>query len=165
MLVGGCAPGEGRIGPPRAGDGLPELEATSLAGDAVLSSSYQGQGLLLNLWATWCPPCRAEMPYLQELAEEYEGRGLSVVGISVDGTSARDLLEQFLEEAGVEYEILLDPSMVTMDQLGLIGLPATFLVDASGTISHVRTGPIVEGDESFIAEIEAILTESGADTP
>lgn len=161
-IVAACAPGEGPIGPPRAGDALPQLEATSLTGEAVMSSSYEGKGLLLNLWATWCPPCRAEMPYLQELSDEYESRGLAVVGISVDGTGARDLLEQFLEEAGVEYDILLDPSMITMDQLGILGLPATFLVDPAGTVSYVRTGPIMEGDQSFIAELEAILPGSGA---
>lgn len=164
LLFGACAPGDAFLGPPRAGDPLPPLETTSLSGQAVVTDSYQGRALVLNLWATWCPPCRAEMPYLQELSEEYGDRGLSVVGISVDGSGARDLLERFLEEAGVRYDILLDPAMVSMDELGILGLPATFLVDASGTISHVRTGPIMEGDESFIAELEAILPGTGGET-
>ena len=149
-------------GPPRAGDALPALQAESLEGATVTLADYQGQAVLLNLWATWCPPCRAEMPYFQELAERYEDRGLAVVGISVDDPGARDILEDFLVEAGVEYDILLDPAMVSMDELGVLGLPATFLVDATGVVTTVRAGPVMEGDQSFLDAIEAILPAAPA---
>ena len=144
-------------GPPRAGDALPDIRAESLDGATVSLADYQGRPVLLNLWATWCPPCRAEMPYFQELAERFQERGLAVVGISVDDPGARDLLEAFLEESGVDYDILLDPSMVSMDRLGVLGLPATFLVDSDGVVTLVRAGPVPESDQSFVDAIEAML--------
>lgn len=153
--VAACVP-EGSA-PPRAGDPLPELTARSLEGEPVSLASFRGEGVLLNLWATWCPPCRAEMPYFQELSREYGPRGLRVVGVSVDNAGARDLLEAFLAEAGVDYDILLDPGMGSMDQLGVLGLPATFLVDPEGVVRHVRAGPVQEGDTAFVRQLEAIL--------
>jgi thiol-disulfide isomerase/thioredoxin len=109
------------------------MAAVDLAGDTVSLQAYRGEGVLLNLWATWCPPCRAEMPYLQELADEYAPRGLRVVGVSVDDRGAHDQVLAFLEESGVRYEILLDPAM------------------------NVLTGPIPEGNEAFLARLEGIL--------
>jgi cytochrome c biogenesis protein CcmG/thiol:disulfide interchange protein DsbE len=155
FTLGACIPED--AGPPRAGDALPALTARSLEGEPVSLASYRGEGVLLNLWATWCPPCRAEMPYFQELSREYGPRGLRVVGVSVDNAGARDLLEAFLVEAGVEYDILLDPGMGSMDELGVLGLPATFLVDPQGVVRHVRAGPVQEGDTAFVRQLEGIL--------
>jgi peroxiredoxin len=155
LFLAACLP-EGSA-PPRAGDALPALTAQSLDGEPVSLESYRGEGVLLNLWATWCPPCRAEMPYFQELSREFGPRGLRVVGVSVDNAGARELLEAFLVEAGVDYDILLDPAMTSMDELGVLGLPATFLVDPRGIVRHVRAGPVQEGDTAFLREIEAIL--------
>lgn len=158
VLLAGCGI-EAPQGPPRAGDPLPAFAAAGLDGAEVRLADYRGQALILNLWATWCPPCRAEMPYLQELQDEFGAAGLRVVGVSVDDTGARPSLEAFLRESGVTYDILLDPDMITMDLFGVLGLPATFLVDPSGTVTHVRTGPVMEGDERFLAQIRAILPE------
>ena len=152
-----CAGDGSRVGPPRAGDPLPPMTAVDLDGDTVALERYRGQGLLLNLWATWCPPCRAEMPYLQQLADRYRERGLRVVGISLDDRGAWDLVREFLGESGVSYDILLDPAMTSMDQLGVLGLPATFLVDPDGIVRHLRNGPVAEGDETFLAQVESVL--------
>ena len=156
LALSGCQ-GEAGSRPPRAGDPLPPLQAVTLAGDTVALDAYRGKGLLLNVWATWCPPCRAEMPYLDEIAERYAGRGLAVVGLSVDDAGARPLLEDFLTEVDISYDILLDPEMVTMDRLGILGLPATFLVDPQGVVRVVRAGPILEGDQAFLDAVEGIL--------
>jgi cytochrome c biogenesis protein CcmG/thiol:disulfide interchange protein DsbE len=148
-------------GPPRAGDPVPAFSVVSLDGTEVSLADYRGRGVILNLWATWCPPCRAEMPYLQELQDQFREDGLSVVGVSVDNTGARASLDAFLREADVTYDILLDPAMRSMDLFGVLGLPATFLVDPSGVVTYMRTGPIMEGDETFLAEIQAILPDTG----
>ncbi|MDT8341150.1 MAG: TlpA disulfide reductase family protein [Longimicrobiales bacterium] len=162
--LAGCLP-EGHVGPPRAGDPLPAMTATDLQGNDVAMADYRGQALLLNLWATWCPPCRAEMPYLQELQDEFGPAGLRVVGVSVDDPGARDLLEDFVASVDVTYDILLDPAMRSMDILGVMGLPATLLVDAEGTVTLFRTGPILEGDERFLAAVREILPEPEAAGP
>ncbi len=154
-LVVGCVPPD--AGPPRVGDPLPELQARTLDGEDVRLDQLRGEAVLLNLWATWCPPCRAEMPYFQELSDAYGPRGLRVVGLSVDNAGARDLVEGFLEASGVEYEILLDPGMASMDRLEVLGLPATFLIDPGGVIRHMRMGPVAEGDTVFLRQIEAVL--------
>lgn len=156
VLGWGCA-GVSDALPPRAGDPLPDLEVRTLGGELVRLSSYGGRPLLLNLWATWCPPCRAEMPYLQELSDRYAGRGLAVVGISVDNASAADLVREFLSQSGVEYDILMDPAGASMDALGVVGLPATFLVDAQGTVRHIQTGPVDEEDRAFLDRLEALV--------
>lgn len=155
-VLAACGAEEGS-GPPRVGEAMPALQVTTLQGDTVSTARYEGRPLVINLWATWCPPCRAEMPYLQELASEYEDRGLVMVGISVDDRRARDAVEAFLDESGVDYDILLDPRMSSMDRLGVLGLPATYLVGPDGTLSHIRRGPIEEGDAAFLAALEAIL--------
>lgn len=155
ILLVGCVPAD--AGPPRVGDRLPELSVRTLEDEEVRLDQLRGEGVLLNLWATWCPPCRAEMPYFQELSEDYGARGLRVVGLSVDNAGARSLVEGFLEDSGVEYEILLDPGMGSMDRLGVLGLPASFLIDPDGVIRYVRTGPVAEGDTLFLRQIESIL--------
>ena len=154
-LAGACVPADG--GTPGVGDPLPDLQVRTMDGQEIGLAELRGEGVLLNLWATWCPPCRAEMPWFQEVSERYGPRGLRVVGISVDNAGARDLLEGFLEEAGVRYDILLDPAMSSMDRLGVLGLPATYLVDPDGVIRHVRMGPVAEGDTVFLRQIESVL--------
>lgn len=158
LVLAGCGV-EVPQGPPRAGDPLPDLAALDLGGDSVSTADYRGRALLLNLWATWCPPCRAEMPYLQELQDRFGPAGLSVVGVSVDDRGARRQLDEFVAEAGVRYDILLDPEMESMDLLGVMGLPVTLLVDPEGVVRLFRTGPVDEADERFLDAIRALLPQ------
>jgi cytochrome c biogenesis protein CcmG/thiol:disulfide interchange protein DsbE len=120
-------------------------------------SSFKGEPVLLNLWATWCAPCRRETPYLQTLHERYRERGLRVVGVTVDTRGSASAVRDFLGEFGVTYTILEDPDMVSMDRYAVIGLPATFLVDREGVIRHVIVGPVAEGNRAFEAALEGIL--------
>ena len=144
-------------GKPGVGAQAPELVAASLSGEPVALSSFEGEPVLLNLWATWCAPCRRETPYLQTLHERYRDRGLRVVGVTVDTRGSADAVREFLDEFGVTYTILADPDMVSMDLYAVIGLPATFLLDRAGVIRHVVVGPVAEGDTAFDAALEAVL--------
>ncbi|MSR35936.1 MAG: TlpA family protein disulfide reductase [Gemmatimonadetes bacterium] len=139
------------------GAAAPELSGTTLTGDTVALSSFRGEPVLLNLWATWCAPCRRETPYLQTLHERYGREGLRVVGVTVDTRGSASDVRAFIDEFGVTYTILHDPDMVSMDRLSVLGLPATFLVDRDGVIRHVVTGPLVEGDRAFDAALRAVL--------
>lgn len=165
VLLAGC--GEGTrmpAEPPRAGDPLPDLTfALAEGGDSLSLAELTGRPSLINMWATWCPPCRAEIPFLQSLHEEYGPRGLRVVGISADNAGALDQVHEFLAEAGVTYENLLDPRSRSMDAFRLMGLPATYLVDAEGRIALVRAGPVSEQDERFMAAIEALVSDVEGD--
>jgi peroxiredoxin len=114
--------------------------------------------VLLNLWATWCVPCRTETPYLQSLHEEHEADGFRIVGISLDTGSAANQVAAFVEEYGVTYTILHDPQMRGMDLYQILGLPATFLIDREGVLRWMRYGPITENDPDFLGALDDVLS-------
>ncbi len=143
---------------PQVGDPLPPLTFAALtAPDSLSFGELEGRPALVNLWATWCPPCREEIPFLQELHETFGPRGLRVVGVSSDHSGAVGQVESFLAAAGVTYENVLDPRSSAMDAFRVIGLPATYLVDADGRIAFARTGPVSEADTAFLATIERLV--------
>lgn len=145
--------------PPRVGDTLPDFEAPLRSGEMLSFADLKGGPALINLWATWCPPCRSETPYLERLSRELGPHGLQVLGISVDNRSARESVDYFLNEAGAEYRQMLDPQMGSMDLFGVIGLPATFIVNAEGEITYYDFGPVDDGDPAFAAALAALLPE------
>lgn len=142
---------------PVIGQPIADVALIDLEGLPVALSDFAGNPVLLNLWATWCPPCRAETPFLQSLHAAHEGEGLRVVGVTVDSEIARQAVDEFLADAGVEYAQWLDPDMVSMDTYGVIGLPVTFLLDREGIVRFARMGPVSESDPVFEAALEEIL--------
>lgn len=155
--TGACVPQEG-AGPPRIGEPAREYAAATLEGEQVTLESLQGQVVLLNLWATWCTPCRMETPYLQSIYEENEDRGFEIVGISMDTGDAADDVAMFVDEYEVTYTILHDPQMRGMELYQVLGLPATFLIDRDGVLRWMRYGPIPEEDPEFLAALEDVLS-------
>ena len=136
----------------------PDFTATSLHdGSPVSLSDYRGHALLVNLWATWCHPCRAETPYLQSVHERYRDRGLRILGVSVDRRADHDAVIEFVEEFGVEYDIALDPDAVSRDLFHACGLPTSVLFNRDGTVAFSWIGPIPEGDSTFLEGVEAAL--------
>lgn len=160
FLAAGCGEGGGGSGGPlRVGEPLPSYEATRFASDdTVAISDLRGDVVLLNVWATWCGPCREETPFLQSLYEAHRDQGLRVVGVSVDTRRSAGQIETFLREMGVEYDILHDPEMRAMDRFSVLGLPATFLVDRDGTVRFVRMGPVYEDDPEFLEALRETLS-------
>ena len=157
LLVAACDPSD-LPRPPQVGDPAPQFEALSLDGQRTVAlADYAGQTILVNLWATWCAPCRFETPYLQSVYEENRERGLMIVGVSVDSPSALDQVNDFLEEMGVTYDILLDPGSVSTDAFLPFGYPASYLIDGEGVIRFTREGPIAEGDPEFLGALERAL--------
>ena len=150
----GCAPSDAPAG---VGMSAPDVTALTLAGDTVALSSFRGEPLLLNLWATWCVPCRRETPYLQALHRRWSEAGLRVVGISLDQRGFGREVRKFIDEFGVTYTVLRDPDMVVSDRYAVAGLPATFLIERTGTIRHAVLGPLEEGDRKFEAALREIL--------
>jgi peroxiredoxin len=126
-------------------------------GKYVSLASLQGKVVLLNLWATWCAPCRHETPFLQSLYEERKDEGLEIVGISMDTGDPVELVSEFVGEYGVTYTILLDPQMRGMELYQVLGLPATFLIDRDGTLTWMRFGPVGETDTDFLNALDTTL--------
>jgi peroxiredoxin len=140
-----------------AGAVVPDLVAAELSGDTVSLQSLRGNVVLLNLWATWCAPCRQETPFLQSKYEEYRSRGFEVVGVSMDNRGAKETIEQFVQEYGVTYTILHDPMQMGLTSYRAIGLPATFLINRDGTLRWFLYGPVTEENELFVTAIEDAL--------
>lgn len=162
LLVGvaaasGCVPVE-HGGPPRIDAPARDYTATTLAGDTVSLESLRGQVVLLNLWATWCGPCRMETPYLQAIYEERKAEGFEIVGISMDTGDAAEDVAMFVDEYQVTYTILHDPTMQGMELYQVLGLPATFLIDREGILRWMRYGPIPEDDPDFLAALDDVLS-------
>ena len=152
----GCIPSEETT--LRGGDPAPAFAATALEdGAPVTLSDYRGETLLVNLWATWCHPCRTETPYLQSVYERYRDRGLRILGVSVDLPADSAAVVHFVEEFGVTYDIALDPDAVSRETFHARGLPTSVLIDRDGTVAFSWIGPIPEGDPTFIGGLEAAL--------
>ena len=138
------------------GQAMPDFSLGSTTGDIVTAGDFDGQVILINFWATWCAPCRAEMPMLSDLHERLSGRGFQVVGIALDDVQqARD----FMEELQIHYPVLVggaDVMAVSVAYGNRTGLlPYSVLVDRQGIIRWTRLG-ILELSE-LEARIEAVL--------
>lgn len=157
LVASGCALDDGKV-IPRVGRPAIEYPAATLEGDTVTLASLQGNVVLLNLWATWCVPCRTETPYLEHLYEEHADQGFRVVGISLDTGDAAADVEMFVEEFGVTYTVLHDPQMRGMELYQVPGLPASFLIDREGVLRWVRYGPIPEDDPDLLGALEELLS-------
>lgn len=180
VLLMGCGgeTGGGAAGAGEAGDGrpvaagsprfpapgaeIPEYMAATLDGDTVALADYRGQVLLLNVWATWCPPCRREMPSLQALHEELGPEGLRVVGVSIDGHGSKEAVRDFLAEYGITYTILHDPDGRIHDAYQVFGLPTTYLVDRGARLVKRWIGEVDFGAREIREEFERAL-DSGAE--
>jgi peroxiredoxin len=137
---------EGQRGPAfrlRAFPGEGETSLRDFAHDLVV----------LNFWATWCAPCAAEMPTLEALWQEYQARGLVVLGVSVDRGAPRALLEPYVAHHGLTFPILLDPDLQAAKAWRVTGLPATFIVKPGGEVAGMATG----AREWNSAEMRALL--------
>jgi len=157
IVAAGVAACESGPPGPRVGKPAPEYVASTLQGDSVALSSLRGKVILLNLWATWCAPCRHETPFLQALYEQRKDEGLEILGVSMDNSDARGQVEDFLREFGVRYQVLLDPQMRGMDSYRVLGLPASFLIDRDGILRWMRFGPVSADDDDFMKALGATL--------
>ncbi|HUG39444.1 MAG TPA: TlpA disulfide reductase family protein [Longimicrobiales bacterium] len=123
-----------RAQPERFGAGIaaPDYAATTLAGDTVALADLRGAPVLLNVWATWCAPCREEMPDLQAIADEFAAEGLRVVGVSIDQADASAQVQRFVDDYGISFTVLHDPRGRVTRSFRTIGVPETFLLDGEG---------------------------------
>ena len=157
-LLAGCSAGDSAK-PTRVeiGQPAPGYATVSLAGDSVSLADQRGKVVLLNVWATWCHPCRDEIPELRELQKKYEGRGLEIVGVSVDADGNDEGIKTFMQEFEMTYPIWRDPDERVSTQFLVFGVPATFLIDKGGVLRWRKTGPIQPGDTTLSNAIERAL--------
>lgn len=135
----------------------PAYRATTIAGDSVSLAALRGRPVLLNVWATWCHPCREELPVLQKLHEANASRGLTLVGVSIDATGAADAIEEFAGRYGVTYTLWHDPDNTVSAVFQGIGVPLSVLIGPDGVIRWKHLGPVREHDPGLAAALEQTL--------
>jgi thiol-disulfide isomerase/thioredoxin len=119
----------------------PVYTVTTRAGQQLTADSLRGNVVLVNVWATWCPPCRAEMPALQQLATAYAPQGMVLLGLSVDRGPAGDV-DAFLRERGITYPVAIVGDEVIRAFGGVRGYPTSYLLDRDGVVRHTVMGPV-----------------------
>jgi thiol-disulfide isomerase/thioredoxin len=117
----------------------------------------RGRVLLLNVWATWCLPCRDEIPALQALHDKHKGEGLELVGVSVDASGTDDVVRGMMREYRMTYPVWRDPDELVLARFLTIGVPSTFLVDRGGILRWQKVGPLQPGDTTLAAALTRAL--------
>jgi len=141
----------------KEGQPAPALTLSTLDGGRTSVADYRGKLVVLNFWATWCPPCTLEMPSLEALWRRYRDRGLVVIGVSVDRGAPRALLEPYVRNLKLTFPILLDPDSKTSDRWRVTALPATFLVRPGGEVAGMATGAREWNSDEMQALVEHLL--------
>lgn len=126
------------------GSPAPDFELKNLAGDDVTLADYKGDVVVVNFWATWCPPCRAEMPGIQAVYDTYKAQGLTV--LAVNAQEDQDTIQSFVMETGFTFPILPDPYGQAIREYGVRSFPATFIIDREGRIDTIHQGQITPED-------------------
>jgi len=133
------------------GNQAPNFELVALSGEKISLEDLRGHPVLINFWATWCGPCRLEMPAFQDRFDQYEG-DLQVVAVNFD--EPQDDVQAFVDEMELTFDILLDPGAEVQQLYQIRGYPTSFFVDADGIIRVQHIGLIVESQmDEYLVEI------------
>jgi len=155
----GALVGLARRGPVPA----PDFAVPDLAGRAVRLSALRGKVVLVNVWTTWCPPCRDEMPSMQKLYDRMQGRDFELLAVSQD-EAGKSAVEPFVREMKLSFPILVDPKREVGDRFGVWGYPETFVIDRNGLVVERVIGPRDWSSAAEVAKIEALLAPSTAES-
>lgn len=135
---------------------LADFETKLLSGETFHLSDQQDKVVLLNIWATWCPPCEEETPDLVDLYEKYRDKGVVFLGISIDEQGA-SVVKPFVKKYDVTYPITIDDGSI-MDKYGpLMGVPTTYIVDAKGNLRYFATGAVTK--KEIEPRLEKLINE------
>lgn len=116
----------------------PDFTLTDLAGKTVSLAEYKGKAVLVNFWATWCGPCRAEMPLLQDRYTTFHNSGLEILGVNIGEDF--ETIQPFIEDLGLGFTVLLDTDLQVNDSYRVLGYPTTIAVDRDGKVVDVHVG-------------------------
>lgn len=135
----------------------PSYAAVDLHGDSVSLAALHGRPVLLNIWATWCAPCKEEIPYLQQLHEQHGAEGLAVVGVSVDARGEERKIADFAADMGMTYALWHDPDERVSAVFLALGVPASYLIDRDGVLRWRHLGVLRESNAKFQASLASVL--------
>lgn len=162
LILAACSAGSGTarsaVKPESERRKAPDFSLRDADGKLVRLSDYRGKVVLLNFWATWCGPCKLEIPWFIEFERQHKHRGFAVLGVSMD-EDGWEAVKPFVERLGVNYRILLGDDMVAQLYGGVDALPTTFLIDRQGRVASVHIGLVSR--RSYERDLEELLGLSG----
>jgi len=139
------------------GQVAPDFALKSSTGENLRLSEYRGDVVMINFWATWCGPCRQEMPLLDELYTRYERVGFSLLGVNIDDDSRRAM--QMIEDLGVSFPVLFDARKEVSELYEVEAMPVTVLVDREGNVRHVHHGYKPGYEDIYLDQVRSLLRE------
>ncbi len=139
------------------GKAAPDFALKSSTGENLRLSEFRGDVVMINFWATWCGPCRQEMPLLDELYARYERVGFNLLGVNIDDDSRRAM--QMIEELGVDFPVLFDARKEVSKLYEVDAMPVTVLVDREGNVRYVHHGYKPGYEEKYLDQIRSLLRE------
>jgi len=138
----------------QVGNLAPDFQLQNLDGQTVSLGNLRGKPVLINFWATWCSPCVFEMPYIQEIYEEWSDEGLVVLAINIGGTSSQ--VKEFLQSHNLSFTVLLDTKQDVARRYNIQYIPTTFFIDKEGIIQAVKVGAF-PNKEAIEGELNKIM--------
>lgn len=139
------------------GQEAPDFALKSATGENLRLSEYRGSVVMINFWATWCGPCRQEMPLLDELYSRYQRVGFNLLGVNIDDDSSRAM--DMARELGVSFPVLFDARKEVSRLYDVEAMPVTVLVDREGTVRYVHHGYKPGYEDKYLDQIRSLLRE------
>jgi len=139
------------------GQTAPDFALKSSSGENLRLSEYRGDVVMVNFWATWCGPCRQEMPLLDELYSRYERVGFSLLGVNIDDDSRKAM--NMVSELGVSFPVLFDARKEVSKLYEVDAMPVTVLIDREGTVRYVHHGYKPGYEDKYLDQIRSLLRE------
>lgn len=138
------------------GDKAPNFELRDMNGESVKLSDYEGQGVFLNFWGTWCPPCKKEMPYIEKHSKEFTKKGVQVLSVNIGESEFK--VNTFINQYGLTFPVLIDKNKsVSRNSYNVVPLPTTMLIDENGVIKQIVTREMSEAE--IVSLMESIQPE------
>ena len=135
----------------------PGFDLAARDGGRVALSDLKGQVVMVNFWATWCGPCRQEMPHLEALYQRYNGLGFTLLGVNVEEDSSG--ADEFLAETPVSFPILFDPENKVSELYNVVAMPSTVLIDKGGNMRFIHHGYQPGYEDEYQSQIRALIRE------
>ncbi|MEJ2430050.1 MAG: TlpA disulfide reductase family protein [Deltaproteobacteria bacterium] len=143
---------------------VPNFTFPDLNGKEVSLSDQRGKVLLVNVWATWCPPCRREMPSMQRLYKKFKGKNFEILAVSID-SEGRKAVEPFMRKMNLTFPALLDPGETIRSLYGITGVPESFIIDQQGILVEKIIGPINWATPEVFQFIQDLILKTRSSGP
>ncbi|HRQ77420.1 MAG TPA: TlpA disulfide reductase family protein [Gemmatimonadaceae bacterium] len=157
VALAGCGAERPSVAVLAIGAPAPAYAAQRMDGTPISLADLKGEVVMLNVWATWCKPCREEIPALDSLHREFGPRGFRVVGVSIDVAGDTAEIAGFARELGASYDLWLDPDDKVSTTFRAIGVPSTALIDRDGVLRWRHMGPVRATDAALRALLDSTL--------